>query len=86
MHQNVKANIIFRLWSERQPGLENKKPTIWSIFLFLEQIFLYNDNYPIKTSVVFCPIIINGTSKNMGIGVTLLGHAEKKAQKKHAKT
>lgn len=84
MHQNVLANIIFRLWSERQPDLEIKKPTI-GFFLFLEQVFLYNDNYPIMTTVAFYPIIINicGPSKNMCICVTLLGHAgEKKNMQK----
>lgn len=84
MHQNVLANIIFKLWSERQPGLEIKKPTIW-FFLFLEHIFLYNDNYPIRTTVAFYPIIINicGPRKNMCICVTLLGHARKKKTHKN---
>lgn len=38
MHRNVLANSIFRLWSERQPGLEIKKPTIW-FFLLLDHFF-----------------------------------------------
>lgn len=74
---------IQTLWSERQPGLEIKKPTI-RCFLFLEQIFLHNDNYPMRTTVAFDPIIINicEPSKNMCICVTSLGHAGKIHAKK----
>lgn len=58
MHRNVLANSIFRLWSERQPGLEIKKPTIWFVLL-LDHFFLYNDNYLIRTTVAFQPVIID---------------------------